>query len=50
MDLDEPKQVVIVEPYSNFKEKIRLVKQYLAKGVIVEVYKDYLYIEQIVRN
>jgi hypothetical protein len=41
----ETMQTVLVEPYSTFKEKIRLVKKYLDNGFKVLVFEHYLYIE-----
>jgi hypothetical protein len=43
-------QLVIVEPFKTFKQRIRLAKRYLREGAKVNVYKNYLYIEQNIKE
>lgn len=38
-------QVIIVEPFKDFKHRIRITKQYQRMKAKIEVFKHYLYIE-----
>ncbi|KIE47169.1 hypothetical protein U732_1104 [Clostridium argentinense CDC 2741] len=38
-------QVIIVEPFRNFKHRIRVTKQYERMKAKIEVFNHYLYIE-----
>jgi hypothetical protein len=39
-------QVVIVEPYQTYNQKMKLIRKYRKMRARIKVYKKYLYIER----
>jgi hypothetical protein len=42
---EEVLKIIKAIPYRSFKERLRIIKQELSSKVIIEVYKDFIYIE-----
>jgi len=42
--------VVVVVPFKNFKEKIRVIKELQERKFMVEVFENYIYAEHLERR